>query len=109
MMRSERLLASRRADGLGWYFSSSIAAMTLARVFSLVFGSLLSTRDTVLMDTPAWAATSSTVTEPVPLPLAMPQHSTMLTASPPRAVSLYLVFMSAPVSRMVLMTESSDT
>ena len=108
MMRSERLLASRRADGLGWYFSSSIAAMTLARVFSLVFGSLLSTRDTVLMDTPAWAATSSTVTEPVPLPLAMPQHSTMLTASP-RARFLYLVFMSAPVSRMVLMTESSDT
>ncbi|CFN65439.1 Uncharacterised protein [Bordetella pertussis] len=37
------------------------------------------------------------------------QHSTIFTANPPRAVSLYLVFMSAPVSRMVLMTESSDT
>ena len=33
----------------------------------------------------------------------------MLTASPPRAVSLYLVFMSAPVSRMVLMTLSRLT
>jgi hypothetical protein len=29
------------------------------------------------------------------------------TANPPRDVSLYLVFMSAPVSRIVLMTESS--
>jgi hypothetical protein len=38
-----------------------------------------------------------------------PQHSTIFTASPPRDVSLYLVFMSAPVSRMVLMTLSSDT
>ncbi|SFJ55217.1 hypothetical protein SAMN05192543_10889 [Paraburkholderia megapolitana] len=37
------------------------------------------------------------------------QHSTIFTASPPRDVSLYLVFMSAPVSRIVLMTESSDT
>ncbi len=32
------------------------------------------------------------------------QHSTIFTAKPPRAVSLYLVIMSAPVSRMVLMT-----
>jgi AAA ATPase domain len=30
-------------------------------------------------------------------------------ARPPRAVSLYLTFMSAPVSRMVLMTLSSET
>ncbi len=37
------------------------------------------------------------------------QHSVTLTASPPREVSLYLVFMSAPVSRMVLITSSSDT
>ncbi|GLZ17634.1 hypothetical protein Bpla01_11640 [Burkholderia plantarii] len=37
------------------------------------------------------------------------QHSTMFTASPPREVSLYFVFMSAPVSRIVLITESSDT
>jgi hypothetical protein len=37
------------------------------------------------------------------------QHSITFTASPPRAVSLYLVFMSAPVSRMVLITWSSDT
>ncbi|RNM10343.1 hypothetical protein EGA29_03640 [Ralstonia pseudosolanacearum] len=40
---------------------------------------------------------------------ARPQHSTIFTANPPRAVSLYLVFMSAPVSRIVLMTESSET
>ncbi len=37
------------------------------------------------------------------------QHSTTLTASPPRAVSLYLTFMSRPVSRIVLMALSSDT
>ncbi len=37
------------------------------------------------------------------------QHSTIFTASPPREVSLYLVFMSAPVCRIVLMTESSET
>jgi hypothetical protein len=37
------------------------------------------------------------------------QHSMMLTARPPRAVSLYLLDMSAPVSRMVLMTLSSET
>ena len=35
---------------------------------------------------------------------APPQHSTIFTASPPREVSLYLLIMSAPVSRMVLMT-----
>jgi len=38
-----------------------------------------------------------------------PRHSTIFTASPPRAVSLYLVIMSAPVSRMVLMTWSRLT
>jgi hypothetical protein len=32
-----------------------------------------------------------------------------LIASPPRDVSLYLVFMSAPVSRMVLITRSKET
>src|SRR6185312_1349288 len=37
------------------------------------------------------------------------QHSTTFTAKPPREVSLYLSFMSRPVSRMVLMTLSSDT
>jgi hypothetical protein len=37
------------------------------------------------------------------------QHSTIFTANPPRDVSLYFVFISAPVSRMVLITESSDT
>jgi hypothetical protein len=37
------------------------------------------------------------------------QHSTMLTASPPRAVSLYLIFMSAPVCIIVLMTLSRLT
>src|SRR5882757_6350334 len=38
-----------------------------------------------------------------------PQHSMTLTASPPRAVSLYLTFMSAPVSRIVLITLSRLT
>src|SRR6478735_6884123 len=38
-----------------------------------------------------------------------PQHSMMFTASPPRAVSLYLTLMSAPVSFMVLMTLSRET
>jgi hypothetical protein len=37
------------------------------------------------------------------------QHSTILTARPPREVSLYLVFISAPVSFIVLITESSET
>jgi hypothetical protein len=37
------------------------------------------------------------------------QHSMTLTARPPRAVSLYLSFMSAPVSRRVLIALSSDT
>src|SRR5206468_9811085 len=41
--------------------------------------------------------------------LSPAQHSMTLMASPPREVSLYLVFMSAPVSRMVLMTRSSET
>jgi hypothetical protein len=40
-------------------------------------------------------------------PLA--QHSITFTASPPREVSLYLSCMSRPVSRMVLMTLSSET
>src|SRR5450756_815488 len=33
----------------------------------------------------------------------------ILTASPPRDVSLYFVFMSAPVCRMVSITSSNDT
>ncbi len=37
------------------------------------------------------------------------QHSMTLTARPPRAVSLYLSFMSAPVSRIVLIALSSET
>ena len=37
------------------------------------------------------------------------QHSMIFTANPPRAVSLYLVIMSAPVSRIVLMTWSRLT
>ncbi len=37
------------------------------------------------------------------------QHSTTLRARPPRDVSLYLVAMSAPVSRIVLMAASSET
>jgi lysyl-tRNA synthetase class 2 len=36
------------------------------------------------------------------------QHSTTFSARPPRAVSLYFVFMSAPVSRIVLITWSRD-
>src|SRR5919112_1621811 len=39
----------------------------------------------------------------------LPQHSMTLTARPPRAVSLYLSFMSAPVSRIVLMALSRET
>ena len=42
-------------------------------------------------------------------PTESAQHSTTLSARPPRAVSLYLSFMSAPVSRMVLTALSSDT
>jgi hypothetical protein len=41
--------------------------------------------------------------------LRISQHSTILTASPPRAVSLYLIFMSAPVCIMVLITLSRLT
>ena len=41
--------------------------------------------------------------------LPAPQHSTMFTASPPSDVSLYFVFMSAPVSRIVLITLSRLT
>ena len=37
------------------------------------------------------------------------QHSMMFTASPPRAVSLYLVIISAPVCRIVSMTSSRLT
>src|SRR5207342_892025 len=37
------------------------------------------------------------------------QHSMTFTAKPPREVSLYLSCMSRPVSRMVLITLSSDT
>src|SRR4051794_10263941 len=37
------------------------------------------------------------------------QHSTMFTARPPRAVSLYLIFISAPVSIIVLITLSRLT
>src|SRR5215471_17919824 len=40
---------------------------------------------------------------------ALNQHSTTLSARPPRAVSLYLSFMSAPVSRIVLIALSSET
>jgi hypothetical protein len=36
------------------------------------------------------------------------QHSTALTANPPRDVSLYLSCISAPVSRMVRITRSSE-
>jgi hypothetical protein len=37
------------------------------------------------------------------------QHSITLTARPPREVSLYLIFMSAPVSRIVMIALSSET
>lgn len=37
------------------------------------------------------------------------QHSMMLTARPPRDVSLYFVFISAPVCIIVLITESRET
>src|SRR3954470_13319241 len=38
-----------------------------------------------------------------------PQHSTMLTARPPRAVSLYFTDMSAPVETIVAITLSRET
>ncbi len=41
--------------------------------------------------------------------VAFSQHSTTLRARPPRAVSLYLSFMSAPVSRIVLIALSRET
>jgi hypothetical protein len=42
-------------------------------------------------------------------PTELPQHFTTFRASPPRAVSLYLSFMSAPVSRIDLIALSRDT
>src|SRR5262249_13107127 len=66
-----------------------------------------------------WGGCQGPQSQPAPLaltgaaapgpPVAAPQHSTTLTASPPRAVSLYLSFMSAPVCRIVLMTLSRET
>jgi hypothetical protein len=76
-------------------------------------------------DTDAYLGAARTTAEPLPVPFGgaagaagrrepllrrmMRQHSMTLTARPPRAVSLYLTFMSAPVSRIVLMALSSDT
>src|SRR5215468_7942723 len=57
----ERLVARLRAEASGRYLSASIAASTRWRIDSRTFGSLLSTRETVLVDVPAARATSSMV------------------------------------------------
>ena len=51
--------ARLRAERLGLYFSCSTVRITRLRVSSRTLGSLLSTRETVFMDTPAAVATSS--------------------------------------------------
>src|SRR3546814_3616075 len=58
-MTYERCPARLRADALGRYCSRATASSTRSRVSSRTFGSLLSTRETVFIDTPAAAATSS--------------------------------------------------
>src|ERR1035438_9456375 len=51
--------ARLRAGGLGWYFNSSIALITRARVDVLTTLALLSTRETVAVETLARRATCS--------------------------------------------------
>jgi hypothetical protein len=53
--------ASDRAARLGTYPSFSIAAVTAARASGVTFGESLTTRETVDRDTPARAATISSV------------------------------------------------
>src|SRR5256885_7152915 len=66
--------ARLRAAVLGEYRSCSIASSTAARVDSRTLRPLLTTRETVIADTPAARATSSIVTAPRPrrLGLAIP-------------------------------------
>src|SRR5688500_10510023 len=61
-MRVAWAAASELAARLGVYPSSSTARMTRSRVDSRTLLVLLTTRDTVIGDTWAWAATSSIVT-----------------------------------------------
>src|SRR5690606_41390869 len=55
----DRRPARLRAEVLGRYFSWRAAPSTRSRVSSRPLGSRLNTRETVFMDTPAAAATSS--------------------------------------------------
>src|SRR6185437_12958852 len=57
----ERFVARLRAEVSGRYLSAAIASCTSLRVASLTFGSLLTTRETVLREVPAMRATSSIV------------------------------------------------
>src|SRR6185369_2406152 len=57
----ERLVARLRAEASGRYLSAAIATNTRSRIDSRTFGSLLRTRETVLVDVPAARATSSMV------------------------------------------------
>ena len=61
-MVRERLPESSRAAALGLYCSSRTTPSTFSRVFSRTLASLLTTRETVLIDTPARSATSKIVT-----------------------------------------------
>jgi hypothetical protein len=63
-IRNERRIASARARRLGRKRSAAIAASIRSRVWALTLGDLLSTRETVRIETPAAAATSSMVGSP---------------------------------------------
>src|SRR5437879_4123049 len=63
--------ARLRACRLGWYFNSSIAFMTRARVAVLTTLALFSTRETVAVETLARRATCSRF---MAIPLIVPAH-----------------------------------
>src|ERR1700744_2134125 len=60
-MRKDFAPARLRADSRGRYFSAPTASCTRARVSACTVGSLFITRETVLIETPAWRATSMIV------------------------------------------------
>src|SRR3954469_14829675 len=64
----ERFVARLRAEASGRYLSAVIAASTRSRMASRTFGSLLRTRETVLVDVPAARATSSMVARIIDTP-----------------------------------------
>ncbi len=57
----DRRSASRRAAALGRYPSSAMARMTASRLAALTLGESCRTSETSDFDTPAWAATVSSV------------------------------------------------